>query len=124
MKSTDQEVMIGRPGYPKQPFRMLPSTRADARYTFVDSRGKEQKIVRSGRASFVWQRSVLLTLATGVADSVEIRWSRGPKHGPWHTITGADDAYRQVLDHYPLQRAGLKRIMDNHRRRRGLPIAA
>jgi hypothetical protein len=116
--------MIGRPDMPKQPFRMLGSTHADARFTWTDSRGVTKTVVRSGRSSFVWLYYVLMKLACGTTDSVEIRWGRGRNHGPWHAITGADDAYRQVLDHYPIQRAGLKRIMDNHRRKRGMEVEA
>jgi hypothetical protein len=116
--------VIGRPDMPRQPFRMLGSTHADVRFTWTDNRGKRLEEVRSGRASFVWLHYVLLKLACGTTDSVEIRWGRGRSHGPWHTITGSDDAYRQVLDHYRLQRRALKRIMDNHRARRGLEVEA
>lgn len=103
---------------PRQPFQMRGNRRAQARYTFIDSKGVERKVLKSGRASYVWLHAVLIPLACGVTESVEIRMD-APKTGPWHTITGADDAYAQLLAYYPMMRA-TKRMVARRRAQKGM----
>lgn len=110
--------MIGVANAPRQPFKMTAGRHAQSRYTFIDSKGKERHSHKSGRASFVWLHGVLIPLACGVTDQVEVSQGRG---APWHKVTGQDDAYRQIMDHYPMQ-PGIKRLVRSHRTRRGLPL--
>lgn len=77
----------------------------------------------TGRASFVWLHGVIVPIACGVADDgVEIR--RRSPDGPWHRITYTpDEAYRLLVDRYPMQ-GGLRRKVEAFRRRNGLEVDA
>lgn len=75
-------------------------------------------LIRSGRASYVWQWYVLVPIACGVApDGVEIRLERSKT---WHRITYTpDEAYDLIIAHY---NKGTRRTVESHRRKRGLPV--
>jgi hypothetical protein len=115
----------------RMPFKMLPHRTAQSRYFWREIHGgkvmdssKVRKSLRSGRAHFIWMQYVLIPLACGVTDSVEIRESRGGRgYGPWHTITYTpDEAYARLMEFSGLQRASMKRLVESHRRKRGMPM--
>lgn len=98
----------------RPPFKMLPSRHAVARYVGPDGR----KVVRSARASYVWQWYVLVAIASGATDSVEIREDR---RTTWHRVDYThDEAYALIVEHYNV---GTRRMVESHRRRRGLPVS-
>lgn len=100
----------------RPPFKMLSNRGAQTRYTWVDSKGVERQAIKSGRASYVWLHAVLIPLAIGQTNEVEIR--RTPD-GPWHKVTGCDEAYQQIMDHYKLMTA-MKRMVRRRRQAKGM----
>lgn len=104
------------------PFKMLPHRHAQSRYLSMDKRlGRERESLHSGRAHFIWMQYVLVPLACGVTEAVEIRENRGRERGPWHTITYTpDEAYALLMEFSGLQRASMKRLVATHRRKRDM----
>lgn len=103
----------------RAPFKMLPHRQAQTR-TRRDGR---PPMGRGGRASYCWQWNVLVPIACGTAPyGVEIRLAGTPdRQHPWHLIDYTpDEAYALIREHY---NAGTKRLVDGHRRRRGLTVA-
>lgn len=100
----------------RPPFKMVPSRYAVARHAAPDGRVRPL----TGRASFVWQWGVLIPIAAGTAPrGVEIR-ETGLRQGPWHLIDYTEaEAYELIRKHY---RPGTVRLVESHRRKRGLPV--
>jgi hypothetical protein len=107
---------------PRPPFKMLPNRTAQARYTWTDSHGKQHNSLHSGRAHFIWYQYVLIPLACGVTNEVEIRTSLGRDRGPWHKVRFTpDEAQAWIEDGYPLARVKARRLIASQRAKRGLP---
>lgn len=90
----------------RPPFKMLPSRRARARWA-RDGR----KTSRAGRASYVWEWSVLAVLACGNVDgeTVEVALDDGSRF-VWHRITmNPEEALEALREWYDGRESGAYR---------------